>query len=167
MGKEGVKISSDDISLEAFRYLHHILTIPSYFDDLERCASHWEGVLRIDYTKEFSVEEYKDSSGEKPRWRQRKVPPEKVKQRIAENKKEVRGLYRYALNKLLEKKLSGYYEQKPIEVYRCLDEIFAYLFQNKLSDDLRGLVLEMLASIANFGHFPKKWLLELSKKHVT
>lgn len=164
--QEELKRASIEIPLEAWRYVRHILEIPNYFTDLERCANHWEGVLRIDYTKEYSKEMYHDTSGKKTKWRERKVPPEEVKRRIAENKKEVRGLYRYALNEILEKKISGYYEKRQMEVYKCLDGIFAYLFSGKINDETRGNVLEMLAEIARIGHFPGQWLFDLSKKHV-
>lgn len=165
-GDNGERFPMERLDMQVWRYLGKILEIPNYFDELERRANHWEGVLRIDYTKEFSKEMYVDTSGKIPKWRERKIPPEEVRRRIAENKKEVRGLYRYDLNKLLEKKLSGYYERRPDDVYQCLEEIFAYLSRKELNDEIKVGVLQMLADIAGTRHFPEQWLLDLSKKHA-
>lgn len=166
LNEKGENMSSEEISHEVWCYFLDILDVPNYLDDLRQKTDHWEGCLRIDYTKEFSVEGMWDRSGDKPRYIQRNVPPEEVEARIARNKADVKELYRYDLEKLLEKKLSGYYERRELEVHQCLQAIFLYIVNNKLDDKLIGSVLEMLAHIARCGHFPEKWLLELSQKHT-
>jgi hypothetical protein len=166
LNSQGKDMPPEEVAYRVRCYFSAVLDVPNYFDDLQQKANHWEGVLAIDYTKEFSTEDWWDLSGEKPRHVQREVPPEEVATKIAKNKSEVMALYRHDLRKLFEKKLSGYYEQQVVEVYQYLDEIFAYLFQSKLSAELIGTVLELLANISRMGHFPENWLLWLSQKHV-
>lgn len=166
-GRHASNEAGEEVSREVWSYFLSLLDVSDYLKDLQRTTDHWEGVLSIDYTKEYSIEDRWDLSGEEPVRIHRDVPLDGVERRLIKRRKEILGLYRYDLNKLTEKKLAGYYEQRQAEVYRCVDEIIKYLFKQKLDDKTIGIVLGMLAWIARAGHFPEKWHLELSQKYAT
>ena len=162
----GERGNPEHVSIQAWRYLMHLLDVPIYSKDLQYCKNHWEGVLKIDYTKEFSVEKYWDRSGKVPELKRREVPSEEVAAHIAKNKAEVRELYQRDLDELLKKKADGYYERRLLEVHQCLEDIFKYLLRQNLSKELDEKAREMLASIARTGKFHDEWLRELSQKYA-
>lgn len=166
LNKQGEKIFSEGVSTEVWRYFLTILDIPNYFDDIQGCANHWEGVLSIDYTKEFSVENRLDFSSGKPERIHRNVPPEEVKDRIVESKAKIKKLYKYDVEKLFEKFLANHYKRRVKEVYESLDEIFKYIFNRDLNNEVIAEILHMLARIARMGHFPERWLLKFTQKYV-
>lgn len=167
LNEAGEQRSAEGVSDEVWSYFLNLLDIPYYFKDLQRTTDHWEMVLSIDYTKEYSVEDSWDLSGKEPVRIHRDVPLDEVGRRLINRRKEILGLYRHDLDKLTEKKLAGYYEQRQAEVYKCVEEIIRYLFQQKLDDKTIAEALGMLAWIARAGHFPEKWRLELSQKYAT
>jgi hypothetical protein len=165
LDEDGKKIDSESVSIGTWRYFLEILKVPNFFDDLKACVKHWEGVLNIDYTREFSKVESLDFSGATPKLVSRQVPKAEVKTRIELNKSEMTSLYRQSILRLKEKYNSGYYEQGWIQAYRGLEMIFSYLAEANLSTYVHGAALEMLARVASIKYFPARWLIELSSKY--
>lgn len=160
----GEKINTYNVNFVVRSYLSNLLEVPDYDKQLAQCKRHWEGVLSIDYTKEFSVERCLDFSDKVPAYVTRELPPEEVAVKIADNKAEVKALYQYDLDKLQQKKISGFYEQRKRQVYQSLDDIMTYYFQTPTNSDIVDEVIDLLLRMAKSGNFPEEWLLQLAKK---